>query len=103
MFPQPRTLTIDIFKVDGFCPTYQVRDTFQIVKGFQLQSIKKICLHALQALAPYYIPLSLGISPYDLGLATKEANQKSNEAYFQCHDPEKITGGGSVLFRVRVD
>jgi uncharacterized repeat protein (TIGR04076 family) len=102
MFPQPKTLEIEIVDIHGFCPTYQLGDTFRIENGFQLFSSKSICLHALQGLVPYYIPLSRGIPPYDLGLTSKDADQSSKEAFFQCLDPEKITGGGSVIFRVKV-
>jgi hypothetical protein len=59
-------------------------------------------MHALQGLMPYYIPLSRGIPPYDLGLAAKDADQYTKDSYFQCHDPEQITGGGNVIIRVRI-
>jgi uncharacterized repeat protein (TIGR04076 family) len=103
MFPQPKNLLIEIYEIKGFCPTYQLGDTLKIENGYQLVSNKPVCLHALQGLVPYYIPLSHGIPPYDLGLTSQGADQTSREAFFHCLDPEKITGGGSVIFRVLVE
>jgi len=103
MFPHPKDLEIIIVEIHGLCPTYHIGDKFKIESGLQLISKQPICMHALQGLVPYYIPLSHGISPYDLGLTSKDANQSSNDAYFQCHDPEQITGGGSVVFQVKVE
>jgi uncharacterized repeat protein (TIGR04076 family) len=103
MFPQPKNMEVKIVEIIGYCPTYQVGDVFKIEAGYQLKSPKAVCLHALQGLVPYYVPLSHGIPPYDLGLASKDSNQTSRNAFFQCHDPEHITGGGSVIFRVTVE
>jgi uncharacterized repeat protein (TIGR04076 family) len=102
MFPQPKTLQVEIVEVNGFCPTYQVGDHFKIEDGFKIVSVIPVCMHALQGLTPYYIPLSRGISPYDLGLASKDADQSSRDAFIQCHDPELITGGGSIIFCISV-
>ena len=103
MFPQPKKLTVEVVKVHGECPTYQIGDQFFIEDGYKLNSSKPVCMHALQGLTPYYIPLSRGISPYDLGLTAIEANQSSTDAFIQCHDPVQITGGGNVIFKVRVE
>jgi uncharacterized repeat protein (TIGR04076 family) len=103
MYPQPKTLVIEVVKKNGICPTYQIGDQFKIDEGYKLVSNQPVCLHALQGLTPYYIPLSRGMSPYDLGLSAKDANHSSKEAYFQCHDPEQITGGGSVIFKIRIE
>ena len=102
MSPHAKTLSVEITEIRGYCPTYQVGDTFKIEAAYRLISSKPVCMHALQGLTAYYIPLSREISPYDLGLASKDADQSSKEAYIQCHDPEHITGGGSVVFRVSV-
>jgi uncharacterized repeat protein (TIGR04076 family) len=102
MFPQAKNLAIEVVKVNGNCPTYKVGDQFNITGGYKLTSNIPVCLHALHALTPYYIPLSRGISPYDLGLASINANQNTPDAYIQCHDPEEITGGGSVIFRISI-
>ena len=102
MFPQPRNLIVEIIEVKGYCPTYRVGDQFQIEEGYKLVSNKPVCMHALQGLIPYYIPLSRGIPPYDLGLASKDADQFTKDSYFQCHDPEQITGGGNVIFTVQI-
>lgn len=93
MFHQPKKLIIEVFEVNGVCPTYKVGDQFRISEGYKLISNIPVCLHALHALTPYYIPLSRVISPYDLGLATIDADQKSSDAYIQSNDPEGITGG----------
>ena len=102
MFPQPKSLVVEVVEVKGYCPTYQIGDQFRIEEGYKLVSSKPICLHALQGITPYYIPLSLGISPHDLGLASKDSDQSSKDAYFQCQDPEQITGGGNVIFKVHI-
>jgi len=52
-------------------------------------------MHALQSLAPYYVALSRGVDPGDLGLAGPDG-----AAYVQCLDPQRYTGGGTVTFRV---
>jgi uncharacterized repeat protein (TIGR04076 family) len=65
------------------------------VSGFALASELWLCMHALQALAPYYVALSRGVSPADLGLAGPDG-----AAYVQCLDPETYTGGGTVVLRI---
>ena len=102
MFPQAKKLVIEVAKVKGYCPTYKVGDQFSIVGGYKLISNIPVCLHALHGLTPYYIPLSRGIPPYDLGLAAKDADQDSKDSYTQCHDPEKISGAGNVTFRISI-
>ena len=47
-------------------------------------------------LAPYYVALSRGMEPADLGLAGPDG-----AAYVQRLDPQHVTGGGRVTFRVR--
>jgi uncharacterized repeat protein (TIGR04076 family) len=103
MFPQPKKLTIEVVKVHGECPTHQVGDQFFIEDGHKLISSKPVCMHALQGLSPYYIPLSRGIPPYDLGLTAIDADQSSPEAFIHCLDPVQITGGGNVVFKIRVE
>jgi len=58
-------------------------------------SDRTVCLHALQAVCPYYVPLSRGISPADLGLTGPDRT-----AYVECLDPQGYTGGGTVTFRI---
>jgi uncharacterized repeat protein (TIGR04076 family) len=52
-------------------------------------------MHALDSLCPYYLTLSRGISPADLGLAGPDG-----AAYMQCPDPQHLTGGSTVTFRI---
>ena len=52
-------------------------------------------MHAVQAVCPYYVPLSRGITPGDLGLAGLDG-----AACVQCLDPQRYTGGGTVTFRI---
>jgi uncharacterized repeat protein (TIGR04076 family) len=90
-------LTIQVVDLQGTCPVYHVGDSFCIQDGYQLVSDRPICLHALQSLNPYYVPLSRGIAPSELGLAGPDG-----AAFVQCLDPQKYTGGGTVTFRIGV-
>ena len=90
------TLEIEVINITGHCPVHRVGDRFSIRKGHQLVCDQPLCLHALQALAPYYVPLSRGISPAELGLAGYNGG-----AYIQCPDPQRYTGGGTVTFCIR--
>lgn len=51
-------------------------------------------MHSLASVFPYYIALSRGIAPRELGLG-------EDTAYVQCVDPCERTGGGTVVFRIR--
>lgn len=88
-------LLIEVVEVQGHCPVYQVGDRFLIQEGYQLVSDRPVCMNALGSLCPYYIPLSRGIDPANLGLAGPDG-----AAYVQCLDPQRYTGGGTVTFRV---
>ena len=89
-------LIVEIAAVEGRCPVFTVGDRFEIADGFRLRANRDLCMHALMALAPYYVALSRGVEPADLGLAGPDG-----AAYVQCLDPQRITGGGTVTFRVR--
>ena len=89
-------LLVEVVSVQGHCPVYRVGDHFVIRKGHQLEADRPLCMHALQALCPYYVPLSRGIHPADVGLAGPQG-----AAYVQCMDPMRYTGGGTVTFRIR--
>ena len=93
MFSQAKKLAIEVVKEKGYCPTCKVGDQFSITGGDKLISNIPVCLPELHGKTPYYIPLSRGISPYDLGLASKNADQDTKDEYTQCHDPEEITRG----------
>ena len=95
---QPLTLLVQVVDIQGHCPVYQIGDSFRIVAGYRLVADRSLCMHALQSLAPYYLALSRGVDPTDLGLAGPDGT-----AYVQCLDPQEVTGGGTVIFRIAVD
>ena len=95
MSDQTRTLVIEVVDIQGHCPVYKVGDGFRIVDGYRLIADKPLCMHALQSLAPYYVALSRGVDPTDLGLAGPDG-----AAYVQCLDPQHYTGGGTVTFKL---
>ena len=91
----PHTLRIEVADIQGHCPVYEVGDTFHIVDGYKLVAETTLCMHALQSLAPYYVALSRGMEPADLGLAGPDG-----DTYVQCLDPQRYTGGGTVTFKL---
>ncbi|MEM2045657.1 MAG: TIGR04076 family protein [Candidatus Bathyarchaeia archaeon] len=95
MLKQACTLIVEVVDIQGYCPVYQVGERFCIKEGYKLVSDRPVCMHGLQAVCPYYIPLSRGIAPTDLGLAGP-----NGAAYVQCLDPQRYTGGGTVTFRI---
>ena len=94
----PHRLLVKVVDIQGHCPVYKVGDGFHIVDGYKLVAEIPLCMHALQSLAPYYIALSRGVDPADLGLAGPDG-----AAYVQCLDPQEVTRGETVLFRIAVD
>jgi len=92
---QARTLVVEVVDIQGHCPVYRVGDRFRLEEGYKLVSEPPVCMHALQAVCPYYVPLSRGIAPIDVGLAGPDG-----AAYVQCLDPQRYTGGGTVTFRI---
>ena len=95
---QARDLVIEVVKIEGHCPVYQIGDHFHIRDGYKLASDGLVCMHALQAVCPYYVALSRGMDPADLGLAGPDG-----AAYVQCLDPHRYTGGGTATFRIAPD
>jgi uncharacterized repeat protein (TIGR04076 family) len=93
----PDNLTLEVVSVEGQCPVYRLGDRFEVVEGYRLRCGRDVCFHALMALAPYYVALSRGVEPTDLGLAGPDG-----AAYVQCLDPQHITGGGTVTFRIHL-
>lgn len=89
-------LRVEVIKIKGHCPVYTVGDSFRIREGFKLVAEKPLCMHSLASIIPYYVALSRGVSPAELGLA-----RKGNVAYVQCLDPCGHTGGGTVVFAIR--
>lgn len=95
MSEQKYRLMIEVVEVQGHCPAHQVGDHFYIQAGHQLVANQPVCMHALQSVCPYYVPLSRGIAPANLGLAGPDG-----AAYVHCLDPQRYTGGGTVTFRI---
>jgi uncharacterized repeat protein (TIGR04076 family) len=95
MSKQGRTLVVEVAQVEGHCPVHRPGDRYQIQEGFKLVSDGPVCMHALQSLGPYYVALSRGIDPRNLGLAGPDG-----AAYVQCLDPVERTGGGTVVLRI---
>ena len=92
-----RNLKIIVKKIKGKCPAFKEGATFYIYNGYLLKSDILLCLHALSSLIPYYVALSRGVKPEDLGLG------KNNKAYVQCLDPCENTGGGTVVFEIHIE
>lgn len=85
----PGMLVVEVAEIIGRCPIYLRSDRFHILEGYKLVSDKPLCMHALLSLSPYYVGLSRGIKPEDLGLAGPDG-----AACIQCLDPVRYTGGG---------
>lgn len=86
-------LRVEVVEVRGRCPAFRVGDAFYIRRGFLLEAEGPLCLHALCSILPYYVALSRGIKPAELGLG-------EGAAHVQCLDPCERTGGGTVIFRI---
>lgn len=89
-----KLIIIKVKEIKGNCPIFKIGDTFFIENGYILRLEKPICMHSLASIMPYYVALSRGIKPQELGLG------KGNKAYVQCLDPCKYTGGGTVIFEI---
>lgn len=63
------TLRVTVASVAGRCPVYRKGDGFRVLDGYRLVAAGPVCLHALMSLAPYYVALSRGVAPDELGLA----------------------------------
>ena len=88
-------LNVEAVQIRGHCPVYALGDRFAILEGYKLRAEKPLCLHSLASMLPYYVALSHGVSPKELGLGQEDG------AYVQCLDPCEHTGGGTVVFRIR--
>ncbi len=88
-------LQIKVIEIKGVCPVYQVGDSFRILKGFKLLVEGPVCMHSLASLMPYYVALSRGVPPVELGLA-----REGRTAFVQCLDPCERTGGGTVVLAI---
>lgn len=96
-----KTLIIEVKEIIGKCPVYKVGDRIVIDDGYKvsLSKTSAICMHSLSSIMPYYVALSNGVSPKKLGLTMENAN---DSAFIQCLDPCKYTGGGTVIFEIKV-
>lgn len=93
-----RALRLHVVEIQGHCPVYRIGDELRIEDGYKLVCERAVCLHALQSLNPYYVALSRGVAPRELGIAGKDG-----AAYVQCLDPQRYTDGGTVTFRITVE
>lgn len=90
-------LIIEVIEIEGKCPVYRMGDRIVLDEGYKvnLGETDNICMHSLGSLLPYYNALAKGVSPQELGLAVE-----GTDAYVQCLDPKKFTGGGTVTFKI---
>lgn len=88
-------LVITVERIDGNCPVYHSGDQFSIRQGYILDSKIDLCLHGLASLMPFYTSLARGISAKELGLGVG-----ADVAHIQCVDPCRLTGGGTVIFKI---
>lgn len=95
-----KNLIIEVAEIEGYCPVYKVGDKLVLDEGYKvsLSKTNAICMHSLASIMPYYVALSSGVNPKDLGLAKLGSSDKS--AFVQCLDPCKYTGGGTVFFKI---
>ena len=90
-------LIIEVIEINGECPVYKIGNRIVLDESYKvnLKETDNICMHSLGSLLPYYNALAKGISPLALGLA-----KRGSDAYIQCLDPQKYTGGGTVTFKI---
>jgi uncharacterized repeat protein (TIGR04076 family) len=91
-------LIVTVKEIKGRCPVYSAGDSIVIRDGYILDTNNSAntCMHSLASIMPYYIALSKGVTPENLGLS----GEKEGSAYIQCLDPCEITGGGTVVFEI---
>ena len=90
-------LIIEVEEIEGKCAVYSEGERIILDDGYKvnLKETDNICMHSLGSILPYYVALSKKISPQELGLA-----QEGEDAFVQCLDPRKYTGGGTVTFKI---
>lgn len=91
-------LMVKVKEIRGHCPVYNPGHTLFLKDGYILETKRSdpVCMHSLASLMPYYVALSSGVDPKDLGLSGPE----KGKAYVQCLDPFHLTGGGTVIFEI---
>ena len=94
-----KVLIANVIAIEDHCPVYRLGDKIVIEDDFRLnlEETDAVCMHSLASLMPYYVALSKGVSPDQLGLAGE-----GGRAYVQCLDPARYTGGGTVTFEVEI-
>ncbi|MGQ9630034.1 MAG: TIGR04076 family protein [bacterium] len=93
-------LEIRVVEIRGSCPVYRIGDRIILDDGYRvdLRETDAICMHSLSSVLPYYNALFRGVPPQDLGLSRE--GKAGEEAYVQCLDPCRYTGGGTVTFEI---
>lgn len=98
-----KRITMKIIEIKGICPVYQVNDRIVIDEGYKLnlKESTAVCIHSLTSILPYYVALSKGVKPQELGLSRRNNSiSHDRKAYVQCLDPCEYTGGGTVFFEI---
>ena len=96
-----RDLIVEVEQIRGRCPVYRPGDRMVFLEGYRLdiEGTDSLCSHAMGVLIPWLAALSKGVKPEELGLA----RAGDRDAHVQCPDPgEEKTGGGTVVFRIRI-
>jgi uncharacterized repeat protein (TIGR04076 family) len=90
-------LIIEVIEIEGKCPVYRMGERIVLDEGYKvnLKQTDNICMHSFASLLPYYNALAKGVSPIEFGLA-----KEGSDAYIQCLDPKKYTGGGTVTLKI---
>jgi len=94
-----KRLVIIVKEIRGKCPVHTVGDRIVVeAPVIATTETSVLCVHALGSMMSMIIPLAVGVSFKDLGLAYREGNV----GYVQCLDPgPPYTPGGTVIFEIR--
>ncbi len=92
-------LVISVIQIEGTCPVYRLGSRIVLQEGYILDPLQtdRVCMHSLASILPYYVAISKGVPARSLGLS----RGGSGEAYVQCLDPCRLTGGGTVTFEIK--
>lgn len=92
-------LVVVVRDVRGRCAAgYKPGKLFELERFYiKCEQNVKICVHALNALLTFAVPMLKGVSARDLGIGLED-----DVGFVQCPDPGgPYTEGGSVLFELR--
>jgi uncharacterized repeat protein (TIGR04076 family) len=91
-------LIVKVVEIKGKCPVYEMGNKITLREGYILDPAETdiVCMHSLASVLPYYVALGKGVEAKEIGLS----RGYSKEAYVQCLDPCKITGGGTVRLEI---